>query len=158
MLILQVRSENWGIGLAWPFVSVDCGVRRRIGNRLAWPFVFNLACGRGRRNMRGHAEAAGHRTGCDKIKKYVYGYCGRDRSEHERIAPTAKSIELTVRAKVCGRGLKIGDSLAVNGCWPDGGEVVAAQEDAKLSSTRFAEGNLEAHTVIYNLPGRGSRW
>lgn len=34
----------------------------------------------------------------------------------ERIKPTAKAIELTVRAKVCGRGLKIGDSLAVNGC------------------------------------------
>ena len=34
----------------------------------------------------------------------------------ERIKPSAKSIELTVRAKVCGRGLKIGDSLAVNGC------------------------------------------
>jgi len=34
----------------------------------------------------------------------------------ERIKPTAKSIELTVRAKVCGRGLKLGDSLAVNGC------------------------------------------
>jgi riboflavin synthase len=34
----------------------------------------------------------------------------------ERIAPTAKSIELTVRSRVCGRGLKIGDSLAVNGC------------------------------------------
>ena len=34
----------------------------------------------------------------------------------EQIKPTAKSIELTVRAKVCARGLKIGDSLAVNGC------------------------------------------
>ncbi len=34
----------------------------------------------------------------------------------ERIRKTARSIELTVRAKVCGRGLKIGDSLAVNGC------------------------------------------
>lgn len=34
----------------------------------------------------------------------------------ERIQPTAKSIELTVHAKVCGRGLKIGDSLSVNGC------------------------------------------
>src|SRR5580704_9315265 len=34
----------------------------------------------------------------------------------ERIKPSAKSIELTVRTKVCGRGLKIGDSLAVNGC------------------------------------------
>jgi riboflavin synthase len=34
----------------------------------------------------------------------------------ERIKPTAKSIELTVRAEKCGQGLKIGDSLAVNGC------------------------------------------
>ena len=34
----------------------------------------------------------------------------------ERIKPTTKSIELTVRAHVCGRGLKVGDSLAINGC------------------------------------------
>jgi len=34
----------------------------------------------------------------------------------ERIRPTAKSIEMTVRAQRCGRGLKIGDSVAVNGC------------------------------------------
>jgi riboflavin synthase len=34
----------------------------------------------------------------------------------ERIKPAAKSIELTVRAAKCARGLKIGDSLAVNGC------------------------------------------
>src|ERR1044071_4690039 len=34
----------------------------------------------------------------------------------EHIKPTARSIELTVRAEKCGRGLKIGDSLAVNGC------------------------------------------
>lgn len=32
------------------------------------------------------------------------------------IKSTAKSIALTVRTKVCGRDLKIGDSLAVNGC------------------------------------------
>jgi len=34
----------------------------------------------------------------------------------ERIRPAAKSIELTVRTRLCGVGLKIGDSLAVNGC------------------------------------------
>jgi len=34
----------------------------------------------------------------------------------ERIQPAEKSIRLTVRVKVCGRGLKVGDSLAVNGC------------------------------------------
>jgi riboflavin synthase len=34
----------------------------------------------------------------------------------ERIKPTAKSIELTLRANTTGRGLKLGGSLAVNGC------------------------------------------
>src|SRR5580658_1720602 len=34
----------------------------------------------------------------------------------EKIKATARSIELTVRAKVCGRGVKIGDSVSVNGC------------------------------------------
>ena len=34
----------------------------------------------------------------------------------EKITPTKKSIELTVRANVCGRGLKVGASVAVNGC------------------------------------------
>ncbi len=34
----------------------------------------------------------------------------------EEITPTKKTIEMTVRAKVCGRGVKVGDSLAVNGC------------------------------------------
>src|SRR5579863_1177464 len=34
----------------------------------------------------------------------------------EKIAPASNSIEMTVRAKVCGRGLKPGDSVSVNGC------------------------------------------
>ncbi len=34
----------------------------------------------------------------------------------EKITPAKKSIEMTVRATVCGRGLKVGDSVAVNGC------------------------------------------
>ena len=34
----------------------------------------------------------------------------------ERIRPAEKSIELTVRTKLCGRGLKLGASLAINGC------------------------------------------
>ena len=33
-----------------------------------------------------------------------------------RIVPGKRSIELTIRANVCARGLKAGDSLAVNGC------------------------------------------
>jgi riboflavin synthase len=34
----------------------------------------------------------------------------------ERITPTDKSIQLTVRAQKCGQGLKVSHSLAVNGC------------------------------------------
>ena len=34
----------------------------------------------------------------------------------EKITPTRKSIELTVGMQLCGKGLRIGASLAVNGC------------------------------------------
>src|ERR1019366_9534058 len=34
----------------------------------------------------------------------------------EKITLAKKSIELTVRANVCGRGVKVGASVAVNGC------------------------------------------
>ena len=34
----------------------------------------------------------------------------------EKITPARNSIQMTVRARVCGRGVKVGDSVAVNGC------------------------------------------
>jgi riboflavin synthase len=34
----------------------------------------------------------------------------------EKITPTAKAIEMTVRAGADARGVKVGDSVAVNGC------------------------------------------
>ena len=34
----------------------------------------------------------------------------------ETVQPSARSIQLVARARVCARGLKMGDSLAVNGC------------------------------------------
>lgn len=34
----------------------------------------------------------------------------------EKITPARDSIEMTVRANVCGRGVKVGASVAVNGC------------------------------------------
>lgn len=34
----------------------------------------------------------------------------------ERIQPTEKSIQLTVRSRVCGRRTRVGSSVAVNGC------------------------------------------
>ena len=49
----------------------------------------------------------------------------------EKIAPTKKSIEMTVRASVCGRGVKVGDSVAVNGCCLTAVKV-AARGKAKL--------------------------
>ena len=52
----------------------------------------------------------------------------------ERIKPTSKSIELTVQAQVCGRGLKIGSSLAINGCCLT---VVKLAKRGKWTSARF---------------------
>ena len=34
----------------------------------------------------------------------------------ERVQPTDRAIELTIRSRLCVPGLKVGDSLAVNGC------------------------------------------
>lgn len=45
----------------------------------------------------------------------------------ERIKPSAKAIELTVRAKVCAHGVKVGDSIAVNGCCLTGVKLTAAK-------------------------------
>jgi len=52
----------------------------------------------------------------------------------ERIRPTAKSIELTVRARLTGRGLKPGGSLAVNGCCLT---AVKISSRGKLKLARF---------------------
>ena len=49
----------------------------------------------------------------------------------EKIVPAKKSIEMTVRATVCGRGVKVGDSVAVNGCCLTAVKV-AAKGRAKL--------------------------
>ncbi|MDE3067020.1 MAG: riboflavin synthase [Verrucomicrobiota bacterium] len=43
----------------------------------------------------------------------------------ERLRPAAKSVALTVRSAVTGRGLKTGGSLAVNGCCLTAVQVVA---------------------------------
>lgn len=49
----------------------------------------------------------------------------------EKIQPTGKSIALTVRANVCGRGLKLGASVAVNGCCLTAAKITARGQ-AKL--------------------------
>ena len=103
----------------------------------------------------------------------------------ERIRPTAKSIEMTVRAGVCGRGLKIGGSVAVNGCCLTAVNISARgkskliqfdllQESWRLTSFQFAkpgarvnlerplraDGELGGHFVTGHVDGLGKiiRW
>ena len=103
----------------------------------------------------------------------------------ERIKPAPRSIELTVRTKVCGRGLRIGSSLAVNGCCLTVVSL-AARGNSKLAgfdllketwnrtNLQFAlasslvnlerplrtDGNLGGHFVTGHIDGLGriTRW
>ena len=50
----------------------------------------------------------------------------------EAIKPTAKSIQLTVRAHAAGRGVKLGGSVAVNGCCLTVVKVVTHGKDRLL--------------------------
>lgn len=58
----------------------------------------------------------------------------------ECIHPSAKSIELTIRATQVVRGLKIGDSLAVNGC------CLTAVKISKRGNTRLVQFDLLQET------------
>ncbi len=103
----------------------------------------------------------------------------------ERIRPTEKSIELTVRMGICGRGLKIGASVAVNGCCLTAVKVVSRgrvrlaqfdllKETWQRTNLQFArtgslvnlerplrtDGNLGGHFVTGHIDGLGriTRW
>jgi riboflavin synthase len=103
----------------------------------------------------------------------------------EKIKPTAKAIEMTVRAGVCGRGLKLGGSLAVNGCCLTATKISAhgksklvrfdlLQESWRLTNLQFARagslvnlerplranGELGGHFVSGHVDGLGKiiRW
>ncbi len=103
----------------------------------------------------------------------------------EKIKPTAKAIELTVRATVCGRGLKLGDSVSVNGCCLTAVKISARgkfkliqfdllQESWQLTNLQFAKtgslvnlerslranGSLGGHFVTGHVDGLGKiiRW
>jgi riboflavin synthase len=103
----------------------------------------------------------------------------------ERIRPTAKSVELTVRATATGRGLKSGASLAVNGCCLTAVKVSTRarsklvqfdllQETWRLTNLQFAkpgslvnlerplraDGELGGHFVTGHIDGLGKiiRW
>lgn len=103
----------------------------------------------------------------------------------ESIRPAAKAIELVVRAARCGRGLKIGDSVAVNGCCLTAVKISTRgraklirfdllQESWRLTNLQFARpgslvnlerslranGELGGHFVTGHVDGLGKivRW
>lgn len=103
----------------------------------------------------------------------------------ESIKPTAKSIQLTVRARVIGRGLRLGASVAVNGCCLTVVKLAARgqdkliqfdmlQESWRLTNMQFAEvgslvnlerplrasGELGGHFVTGHVDGLGkiTKW
>lgn len=103
----------------------------------------------------------------------------------EKIRATARSTELTVRAKICGRGVKIGDSVSVNGCCLTAVKISARgksrllqfdllQESWKLTNLQFARpgslvnlerslranGELGGHFMTGHVDGLGKiiRW
>jgi riboflavin synthase len=103
----------------------------------------------------------------------------------ERIKPTLKSIELTVRSNLCWRGLKVGASLAINGCCLTVIKVAARgksrlvqfdllKETWQRTNLQFAQrgslvnlerplrtdGNLGGHFVTGHIDGTGKiiRW
>src|SRR5262245_30077544 len=103
----------------------------------------------------------------------------------QRIKPTARSIELTFRVRLCARGVKIGDSLAVNGCCLTAvylaargkrthGQVDLLQATWRPTTLRFARvgslvnleralppsGRLSGHFVTGHIDGTGriERW
>jgi len=101
------------------------------------------------------------------------------------IQPTDRAIELTVRAGACGRDLKAGDSLAVNGCCLTAVHLTGRGSDRRVrfdllretwsrTNLRFvragslvnlerplrAEGELGGHFVTGHIDGTGTiqRW
>jgi len=103
----------------------------------------------------------------------------------DAIRPTKKSIELTVRTGVCGKGLKIGASLALNGCCLTVVQVAQRgksrlarfdllKETWKLTNLQYAkpgslvnlerplrtDGSLGGHFVTGHIDGLGriTRW
>jgi riboflavin synthase len=103
----------------------------------------------------------------------------------KEIKPSARSIELTVAARTCGRGVKLGDSVAVNGCCLTVVKIARRgklrrlqfdllQESWRLTNLQFARtgslvnlerslranGELGGHFVTGHVDGMGKiiRW
>jgi riboflavin synthase len=70
----------------------------------------------------------------------------------ERIKPTGKSIEFSVRMQLCGRGLKLGASLAVNGCCLTVVKV-ATKGKSKLARFDLLQETWQRTNLQFTKPG-----
>ena len=70
----------------------------------------------------------------------------------EKIKPTAKAIQLTVRAGKIARGLKIGDSVAINGCCLTAVKI-SARGKAKLVQFDLLQETWRVTNLQFTKPG-----
>jgi riboflavin synthase len=70
----------------------------------------------------------------------------------EKITPAKKSIKMTVRANICGRGVKVGDSVAVNGCCLTAVKV-SARGRAKLIQFDLLQESWQRTNFQFAKPG-----
>jgi riboflavin synthase len=70
----------------------------------------------------------------------------------EKITPARKSIKMTVRANVCGRDVKVGDSVAVNGCCLTAVKV-SARGKSKLIQFDLLQESWQRTNFQFSKPG-----
>jgi riboflavin synthase len=70
------------------------------------------------------------------------------------VRPGAAAIEFVVLTRVCGRGLKTGDSVAVNGCCLTV-EKISAQGKAKLLRFALLQESWQRTNLQFTTPGAG---
>src|SRR5437764_8175507 len=70
----------------------------------------------------------------------------------ERIKRGGKSLALTIRTGLCGQGLKVGDSLAVNGCCLTA-ITVSPRAKSKLARFDLLAETWERTNLQFSKPG-----
>jgi riboflavin synthase len=73
----------------------------------------------------------------------------------EAIRPKAAAIEMIVRSRVCGKGLKIGESVAVNGCCLTVERITAARGPGKLLQFALLAESWQRTNFQFAAPGAG---